>query len=301
MQKGISIIICSIDEKLRNSIVLNITETIGVPFEVIIHDNLVDNQGICSVYNKHIENAKYPFLCLIHEDIIIHTKNWGDILIKQAELKNTGIIGFAGTQTISQYPYAWWSADSLSNKINLIQGRGQDSLNWKNEAKEAFTSILVLDGFFLFFRKELVKEFRFDEKTFPYFHYYDIDFSFQVTLKYSNYVCNIIDVQHLSIGNVGNDWFNAAQFFCEKWKHELPKSLSEEAYHRLATNNRNNFYWHIRLMVLNTSLGGTEIYKRSKKMKDILFTDYSNIKLLFNLIRFYFLKNALRIYHFIFK
>ena len=73
----ISVLICSIDTELLNNVRTNIAETIGVPFEILYLDNRNEKKGICQVYNELAERARFPYLCFLHEDVILNANDWG--------------------------------------------------------------------------------------------------------------------------------------------------------------------------------------------------------------------------------
>lgn len=74
----ISIIICSKYSKINCELEQNIENTIGnMPFEIITINNSQNSYSIYQAYNKGIKEAKYPYLCFMHEDILFHTVNWG--------------------------------------------------------------------------------------------------------------------------------------------------------------------------------------------------------------------------------
>jgi hypothetical protein len=275
---GISVIICSTNKNLRESIKSNIPQTIGVPFEIICWDNTIAKEGLCSVYNKCAGKAKYSFLCFLHEDVIVSTQNWGAILIEKARNPEVGVIGFAGSKTLSKMPYGYWEADKLSKRYHLLQsekdGTVLDHQNINRCDSEPFSELLVLDGFFLFLRKKIWDEVKFDAHNFPYFHYYDIDYTFNVAMKYKNYICYTIDIHHLSPGNVDISWFDSAFIFCDKWKTVLPKSLDPDAYSRLELQDKESFQPYIKKMVKLSSLGLKNIYIKGKYLKKEARVDY---------------------------
>ena len=71
-----SILICSVSNSNLENLKINIQETIGNEYELLIWDNLANKKPITEVYNLLIEQAKYPYCCFIHEDIQFQTKNW---------------------------------------------------------------------------------------------------------------------------------------------------------------------------------------------------------------------------------
>ena len=92
----ISIIVSSVDNKLFDSFQQNLSETIGVPFEVIKIPNKGE-MGICAAYNLGGVQAKYDYLVFAHEDIRFHTNDWGSRLLQlfhdNEEIGLAGVVG----------------------------------------------------------------------------------------------------------------------------------------------------------------------------------------------------------------
>ena len=65
--------------------------------------------------------SKGEYLCFMHDDIFIHTKNWGLELLKTFESDNEiGLIGVAGSKIKTKMPSGWWNCDSNLKVINII-------------------------------------------------------------------------------------------------------------------------------------------------------------------------------------
>ena len=71
-----SILICSINVSYLEKLKINIQETIGNEYELLVWDNLANTKPISEVYNLLAEQARYPYYCFIHEDIQFQTENW---------------------------------------------------------------------------------------------------------------------------------------------------------------------------------------------------------------------------------
>lgn len=234
----ISIIVCSINPDLREKLKSNITKTIGCDFEFLYLDNRIEKKGICAVYNILADQAKGEYLCFVHEDVSFDSDNWGPNLVEQALDKSVGVLGFAGVGIMSQFPY--W-LDRYTNIHHFIQ-RTKDgtmlndaALQKKDKDKEL---VVVLDGMFLFCRKNVWNECRFDENLFTGFHLYDMDFSFNVSQSYQNYVNQNIVMSHYSLGNVTKSYYDSMIDFYKKWKEKLPYSV----YPDLFAERRNKFF-----------------------------------------------------------
>ena len=72
-----------------------------MPFEMLIFDNRQVGMGICAVYNKMAEQAKFDNLLFVHEDIVFHTYGWDKVLAEKFAEADCGVIGFAGGVSIS--------------------------------------------------------------------------------------------------------------------------------------------------------------------------------------------------------
>lgn len=239
----LSVIICSVNTSALEKVKENITATAGVKHEIIAIDNSAGAYGICAAYNKGAAMASYPFLCFVHEDVAFETNNWGNIVIELLSQKETGLLGIAGGDTISTVP-STWSVSFYSNEINIIQqykrkDKKAEHVFKTNEAIPGKTKkVIAIDGVFMCTRKEIFEELCFDEKTFPGFHGYDIDFSMQVGRKYELVVTSDILVRHFSEGNPDKKWMDTILTFRKKWKTHLPVSV-----HPLTLNDFNLQHW----------------------------------------------------------
>ncbi|OIV43184.1 glycosyltransferase [Flavobacterium johnsoniae] len=119
----ISIIICSRNIHLYDKVYKSIQETIGIlDYEIIRIDNSIENLSITKAYNKGIQKSKYEYLLFVHEDVIFHTLNWGQIVINTFESNlKLGLIGVAGAKYKSKYPSAFWHTKEELLNMNLIQ------------------------------------------------------------------------------------------------------------------------------------------------------------------------------------
>ena len=92
--KGISIIICSRTKKLTPVFLENIEKTVGVDYELIVIDNSENKYSIFEAYNLGIKKSKGEVLCFMHDDVLFHTNNWGNIL--QTIFNKNELIGLIG-------------------------------------------------------------------------------------------------------------------------------------------------------------------------------------------------------------
>ena len=218
----ISIIVCSINKQRLENLTNNIAKTIGVKFEVIGFDNTTANKSISEVYNICAEKAQYNTLCFAHEDILFNTQQWGNIIIKQLEDKNTGVIGFAGS-TIRTNQITGWAEIDNHVRYNYIQHhRKTKRLNTQNPEQTTFSQVVTLDGMCLFVSRNVYQQCKFDSDTFDGFHCYDVDFCTAVAQNHKNYVCNEIVIEHFSTGAYNKEWYKYAKKYILKWTSKLP-------------------------------------------------------------------------------
>jgi hypothetical protein len=219
----------------------SVADTVGVEFEIIVFDNRVEKWGLCKVYNYCAEKAVYPYLCFIHEDVVITTKNWGASLIEFSESsQDCGVIGIAGGVVAyknfilwndgwieKDVRYRYWdpSTDPYSDEI---QPNGT-SVIYKtyNPDNVDFAKVVTLDGCFLFVSRDVYAKKPFDEDTFTGFHFYDADFTLGIARIKQNYVCYKIDLHHFSTGTHNVDFCKGVQKFQIKWKDVLPLSIGD--------------------------------------------------------------------------
>ncbi|HZG24368.1 MAG TPA: glycosyltransferase [Chitinophagaceae bacterium] len=225
----ISIIVCSVDDKMFGSFEQNITHTIGVEHEIIRINNSNNSFSICGAYNEGARRAKYEFLCFVHEDVIMQTPRWGKILCEIfRENRELGLLGVAGTMYKSYAPWGW-SLIPGESVINIIQGHKYSNSPayqvYKNPANKTLSEVVCIDGVLMFTRKSIVEEIQFDEETLHGFHGYDIDFSLSVFRKYKVAVTFDILMTHLSEGKNDHAWVSETLKLHKKWKRELPATI----------------------------------------------------------------------------
>ncbi len=225
----ISIIICSRESNIRDQLEANIKETIGIKYELIVIDNSENRYSIFEAYNLGISKAKCPYLLLVHEDVLFHTNNWGNILVSTfSDNPKVGLIGVAGGKYKSKMPSAWW--DGPENAINIIQHeKNKEVKKWNSGfSNEMFTEVVAIDGVFMVMRKD--SRIHFNSKM-SGFHSYDLNISFEyIKYGYKIIVTNEILIEHFSPGKIDRSWIESTLKLHEIYDKSLPfyttKSLS---------------------------------------------------------------------------
>jgi hypothetical protein len=240
----ISIIVCSVNTSRCNKLRENIAKYIGVEFEFLYLNNREKKWSLSRVYNYLAEQAKYPYLCFVHEDVLIDTEHWGKKIISFAALDlHCGVLGFSGRVNAPYNLTSSWGTVAKDRRANVWYDYNGGSyserrLNFNvhhffpDPQGLAISRVVCIDGLFHFVRKEVWQEIRYDEKTFNDFHFYDTDFSFAVAQRYNNYVLHDMEVYHESSGNITHSFIEGIILFWKKWNNVLkagvPSSLLTE-------------------------------------------------------------------------
>jgi len=226
----ISIIICSKKEVITDELRKNISETIGSDYELIVIDNSLTSYTIFEAYNMGIAKSRGSILCFMHDDIAIHSKNWGSIAnnIFEADLR-IGLIGIAGAKTKTKMPSAWWDCAERNRVVNIIQHshdrkeRQEYGFNGKN-----IQEVVVIDGVFMMMRKSTNLLF---DTTIGRFHNYDLNISIEHCLNnYKVMVTNEILIEHFSQGSINIEWYVSSMRLQELYGRYLPLKSSDIEY-----------------------------------------------------------------------
>jgi hypothetical protein len=226
-----SIIICSVNERYLAEVKQNIEATIGVPFEILVWDNRVKNIGLASVYNILAAQAQYPFVCFVHEDVVLKTPNWGSILLEVFNADpDTALIGIAGGRYKAKAYSGWYSGVPDMDFFHVCHQNEIQTLRISNanhwSANEA--NVVCIDGVFMVARHSVWEQVRFDERLLKGFHFYDIDFSLRVAKAHKVVVTRRIDLVHLTQGgDYGDRWVNSAFMFHHEHSGNLPFYLDK--------------------------------------------------------------------------
>lgn len=221
----LSLITCARAHDVSEELRQNIATTIGTDYELIVIDNSSNDYTIFSAYNEGIRRSNGDILCFMHDDILYHTSNWGLNVQKHFEDPRVGLIGIAGGYYLPAMP-CYWFQNSTDRCINILQhenGCKEAYLDFLREGKQEKNEVVAVDGVWFCIRKSLFEQISFDEQ-YGGFHMYDMDMCMQIRkLGLKLYVVYDVLIEHLSIGNAGCSWINAALLFWKKWKYELPQ------------------------------------------------------------------------------
>ncbi|TCC93536.1 hypothetical protein EZ428_01835 [Pedobacter frigiditerrae] len=245
----ISIIIASVNQELLAGLEENIALTIGVDFEIIAIENSKGVKGICELYNDGALKAKYNLLCFMHEDLLIKTKNWGEIVVNLFNSNSgLGLIGVAGSQYKSVAPSSWYCYENEAPELlnfNIIQrykyANKEKQLLYSNPHNEKFINVASIDGVWLCCTKMAIATYPFDEKLLKKFHGYDLDFSLGIGQKFEIGVTFDILIEHFSEGYTDKTWLEEILKVHTKWSFKLPIDTASLPDHKILLLEKRGF------------------------------------------------------------
>lgn len=223
----ISCIICSRQIDIPAELKKNISTTIGCEYEVVIIDNSQNEYSIFSAYQEGVRRAKGDILCFMHEDILFHSNNWGNVVNLHLTDEKIGLLGIIGGHYLPDFPASWISLYILSGQN--IQGYFENNL-YKTEYYEFWsrkkgnsTEVVAVDGMWFCIKKKMFDIITFDSDLFSAFHCYDLDICMQVIDKgFQVHVAHDILIEHKSCGSMDIQYFSELDKFYNKWKKNLP-------------------------------------------------------------------------------
>lgn len=170
--------------------------------------------GLCSVYNQILESASEQADCeavvLLHDDTYILDPNFrAKILSAFRSDPSLGIVGVVGASRIPSL--AWW--ESAAKVGEVYESRGFIDFGSPRGPVD------VVDGLLMVLGRNVFTRIRFDERTFPGFHGYDIDYCLQV--RAAGFSCRVIpmEILHKTKGGLGNqdEFLRASLAMAAKW------------------------------------------------------------------------------------
>lgn len=225
----LSIIICSRTQNISENLSENIKNTVGCEYELLVIDNSKNQYSIFEAYNVGIDQSKGEYLCLIHDDILIHTIGWGTVIQRVfSENKKIGLLGIAGAKTKTKMPSAWWDCSENQKVIHIIQhfpNREKKKWNFGFENGQN-TEVVAIDGVFMVMRND--KQIRFEDKM-KGFHNYDLNISFEYIKKgYKIMVTNEVLIEHFSLGTLNEAWVRSTHKIHDIYVKLLPLGSREK-------------------------------------------------------------------------
>jgi hypothetical protein len=222
----LSIIVSTYKEENFTRLKANIESTVGIAVEFISITNNGE-MGLCEAYNKGASKAIFPYLCFVHDDVLFHKTNWGNVVIEALSQPETGVAGIMGGRYKSANGLGWRDGKTSFYRMQVISRSSGGKHLIHNPDNENKSKVLCLDGAFLCCRREVWQKFKFDENNFKGFHFYDIDFTFRVGRQLKNYVLFNIVLEHFSSGSFDEHYINDSLVFEKLYSENLPFTIEK--------------------------------------------------------------------------
>ncbi len=176
----------------------NLQATVETSYEIIPIDN-PGRYSLAEAYNIGAQKALGQFLCFVHEDVVFCDNHWDIAVLERFEIRSDlGLLGVAGSVLRPDLPIGIILGVSNLDRATF---RHIDESNTMLEVRCPFPveecQVRVLDGVFLFTRREAWERFPFDENV-RGFHFYDVDFSFRIAQHYRLEVAPNLMLEHNS-------------------------------------------------------------------------------------------------------
>lgn len=219
----VSIIICSRNKNALAAVSANIHCTVGIKYEIIAIDNSNSKYGICEAYNLGAEQSRYDVLCFMHEDIAIHTTDWGQIVLQELSDIRVGVLGVAGGTYMANAPSSWNSCGPEYIVMQIMHTvDGQTQIDYLVHRPSTLFPVAAVDGVWMCCRKEVWQKSPFDAVTFPGFHFYDVDFCTRIFPVHRICVTTDVLIEHFSRGSYTKPWYEAALTYYTQRRDYLP-------------------------------------------------------------------------------
>lgn len=215
--KGVSIVIAVWNQLGYTRLTVDsILKNTAQPFELVIVDNgskpdikayfdsiksVADiryirndvNVGPIVGINQGLRAAKYPYIAVIHNDVVIFEKDWlGKIVTAMGSDPEIGIAGIAGRKEI--FRTGCVNEDSLKHNLQNEEDLGP-------VMAEDVTEVAVVDGLCFVIKRELLDKIGGLDEAYGYMHCYDLDVSLSsINAGYKNVV---VKIEAMHVGNGG--------------------------------------------------------------------------------------------------
>jgi hypothetical protein len=226
LTEGISLIVCSRHRRIGARLERNVEETIGSDHEWVVVDNSAGRYGIAAAYEEAAMRARASMLCFMHDDILFHTPNWGQAVLRHLADRRTGVLGVVGGHLLSAAPSTWFSTPYRSGQY--MDGKDDSPRHGLVEYRQWWDGgdcmdVAAVDGFWMCIPKKHYGCIRFGAGAGGKFHGYDLDICLQSwAAGWAVKVAGDILIEHFSTGDTGLEWLDALEAVCGKWKGKLP-------------------------------------------------------------------------------
>lgn len=201
----------------------HIKETIGLrDYEVIEYINKKEF-SLTELYNRGLKEAKNDIVIFIHDDLLFEQDSkWGKKVLKHFNESDFGILGKAGTTSITQSGRWWDETHLMIGSVYHTQTNPDTNkkITWESRYsgifKDEIVPVVLVDGLFIAVNKKKIKK-GFDEEI-KGFHLYDVDFCLSNHFAGVN-IGVIFDFKltHKSVGMTNEEWEENRKQLVQKW------------------------------------------------------------------------------------
>lgn len=217
-----SIVICSQTESINDSMKQNISETIGVPYEIVYIYNENNKYSIFEAYNIGVEKSSGDIICFMHNDIEYLSYDWGIEVENVLSIPNVGACAVAGTNYVRRSP-SYYPIGEGYNVMNIVQSTKSKNMEWHTYTN--LTEMVVFDGLWFCIKRECFNKVKFDSQRYDGFHFYDIDMGTQLVVNnYKIMGIPTVRIRHNSTGCTDEKWLINSFKYAKKWESALPIS-----------------------------------------------------------------------------
>lgn len=189
------------------------------------------HENIFKKYNAGIEAAMQSglqdddIIVFMHEDVGILDNLFREkVELLFAEKNDVAIVGIAGATELTERG-GWWITTPDKMRGHLIQGKNEgkigEGFHLQKGAIGYFDDVVCVDGCIMITQGRFLKEgISFDDKTYEYNDFYDIDFCLRAQeMGYKVAVADVL-IYHQSsgMGVFDDKWKQSKEKLFEKWK-----------------------------------------------------------------------------------
>lgn len=230
---NISLISCSRNSTLPQSLIKNIEDTIFSPaddkkygYEIITIDNSNNHYNIFQAYNEGVRRSSGEILCFMHDDLEYESVGWGNNVInlfnKYTEAGACAVVCCTYIKSTPSYYYSDPAFNMMH--VQLQNSDGTRSFFYDYLDVDHPCPVVVFDGLWFCIRRECFNRISFDERTYNGFHMYDLDISMQLNLAgYKIFNIPGVEIFHIAGQATDKRFWEAAFKFYHKFKNHLPR------------------------------------------------------------------------------
>ncbi|MFA6727823.1 MAG: glycosyltransferase [Prevotella sp.] len=238
-----TIVFCSKDTKEDEGFISNIKSMAGCDIDIIPK---VGYDQITKAYNEALDEANTDLVIFCHNDILIKTDGFVNILLELFSKSKKGIIGLVGSNAWDGGSWAGKKSHAVGHLIQCNKyhpGLPKYILFSPKFRKKELIPVVTCDGMFIAVMKSRVKE-RFDE-VLKGFHFYDVMFTIDNVLKgVDAAVTYKILALHKSEGMLNDQWYESQLYSKFKYgeNYRVQLDLPEGGNPYMENYDRNKKY-----------------------------------------------------------